>query len=159
LAVGIREILDEDYLRYRVVSTAYVGQHLAAAGVPLLKPFGGHAVYLDGRRFCDHLPNALLPGWSLSVALYEQAGIRSCEIGNVMFGRPADDGDEWLWPELDLVRLAIPRRVYTQSHMDYAVEAIIELYQQRHTIRGMRFAHRPAVLPHFTASFEPIALA
>ena len=152
LAVGIAEILDEDYLRYRITSTAYVGRHLAEAGVPLLKPFGGHAIYLNGRRFCDHLPDEAFPGWSLSVALYEEAGIRCCEIGNVMFGRLQADGT-WRWPALDLVRLAIPRRTYTQSHMDYVVEAIAELYQRRHSICGMRFVHRPEVLPHFNAAF------
>ncbi len=156
LAVGIKEILDEDYLRYRIASTAYVGSHLAAAGVPLLRPFGGHAIYLDGRRFCRHLPDEQLPGWALSVALYEHVGVRACEIGNVMFGRPRADGGGWDWPALDLVRLAIPRRVYTQSHMDYVVEGIIELFGQREGIRGLRFVHRPAVLPHFTATFAPI---
>lgn len=156
LSIGIREILDEDYLRYRIVSTGYVGKHLSDAGVPLLKPFGGHAIYLDGRRFCRHLPDEQLPGWSLSVALYEQIGVRACEIGNVMFGRPSKDGSGWDWPRLDLVRLAIPRRVYTQSHMDYVVEGIIELFAVREGIRGLRFVHRPAVLPHFTATFAPV---
>jgi tryptophanase len=156
LAVGIDEILDEDYLRYRIASTAYVGRHLQACGVPLLKPFGGHAVYLDGRRFCDHLANERLPGHSLSVALYEEIGVRACEIGNVMFGRPdAAAPGGWQWPALDLVRLAIPRRVYTQSHMDYVVEGIDELYRRRRAIKGLRFVHRPPVLPHFTATFEP----
>jgi tyrosine phenol-lyase len=153
LAIGIEEILDEDYLRYRITSTAYVGRHLEDAGVPLLKPFGGHAIYLNGRKFCSHLADARLPGWALSVALYEHAGVRACEIGNVMFGRPHDDGT-WSWPALDLVRLAIPRRVYTQSHMDYVIEAIIELHRERTAVRGLRFVHRPAVLPHFTATFE-----
>jgi len=155
LAIGLGEILDEDYLKYRIASTAYVGDQLAAAGVPLLKPFGGHAIYLNGRKFCDHLPNHQFPGWALSVALYEHIGIRACEIGNVMFGRP-DGAGTWQWPALDLVRLAIPRRVYTQSHMDYVVEGITELYGQRHAIRGLTFVHRPAVLPHFTATFEPV---
>jgi tyrosine phenol-lyase len=154
LAIGIEEILDEDYLRYRIASTAYVGKHLDAAGVPLLKPFGGHAIYLDGRRFCAHLDDEKLPGWALSVALYEEAGVRACEIGNVMFGRQEDG--RWHWPTLDLVRLAIPRRVYTQSHMDYTIEAIIELYGRRGAISGLCFVHRPAVLPHFTAVFEPV---
>lgn len=157
LAVGIREILDEDYLRYRIASTAYVGSHLSAAGVPLLKPYGGHAIYLDGRRFCRHLPDEQLPGWSLSVALYEEVGVRACEIGNVMFGRPRPGRDGWDWPALDLVRLAIPRRVYTQSHMDYVVEGIIELFGARERIPGLRFVHRPEVLPHFTATFAPVA--
>jgi tyrosine phenol-lyase len=153
LSIGIREILDEDYLRYRIGSTAYVGKHLDDAGVPLLKPFGGHAIYLDGRRFCSHLTDEQLPGWSLSVALYEDVGVRACEIGNVMFGRQSPETGQWLWPNLDLVRLAIPRRVYTQSHMDYVVEGILELHAKRDEIGGLRFVHRPAVLPHFTASF------
>jgi tyrosine phenol-lyase len=154
LAIGIDEILDEEYLRYRIASTAYVGKHLDACGVPLLKPFGGHAIYLNGRRFCEHLRDEQLPGWSLSVALYEQSGVRACEIGNVMFGRHDERDDRWHWPALDLVRLAIPRRVYTQSHMDYVIEGIDELHRQRRSIRGLRFVHRPPVLPHFTASFE-----
>ena len=157
LAVGLKEVLDEDYLAYRIASTRYVGKKLADAGVPLLKPIGGHAVYLDGRRFCHHLPDEQLPGWSLSVALYEHVGVRSCEIGNVMFGRP--DGSArggWRWPALDLVRLAIPRRVYTQSHMDYVVEGIVELFGRRERIQGLRFTERSDVLPHFTARFEPV---
>jgi tyrosine phenol-lyase len=156
LAIGIDEILDEDYLRYRIASTAYVGKHLDACGVPLLKPIGGHAVYLNGRRFCDHLADERLPGWSLSVALYEHTGVRACEIGNVMFGRRDPATGAWQWPALDLVRLAIPRRVYTQSHMDYVVEGIDELFRKRRKIRGLEFVHRPAVLPHFTASFAPV---
>jgi len=159
LAIGLREILDEDYLHYRIASTAYVGEHLAAFGVPLLKPIGGHAVYLDGRRFCSHLPNEELPGWALSCALYEHAGIRSCEIGNVMFGRKDPETGAWIWPKLDLVRLAIPRRVYTKSHMDYVIEAVEELYDTRTSIPGMRFLERPDVLPHFTARFEPLQAA
>lgn len=158
LAVGLEEILDETYLDYRIASTRYVGERLMEEGVPLLKPFGGHAIYLDGRKFCEHLPNERLPGWSLSAALYEHAGIRACEIGNVMFGRPDADGT-WRWPAMDLVRLAIPRRVYTQSHMDYVAEAIIELHQQRAGIPGLRFTERPEVLPHFTARFEPVPVA
>ncbi len=156
LAIGIDEILDEEYLRYRIASTAYVGDHLAAAGVPLLKPIGGHAVYLNGRRFCDHIPDERLPGWSLSVALYEEVGVRACEIGNVMFGTQDPATGAWKWPALDLVRLAIPRRTYTQSHMDYVVEGIVELYHRRKAIRGLRFVDRPAVLPHFTATFEQV---
>jgi len=156
LAIGLQEIVEEEYLRYRITSTAYVGTHLQAAGVPLLKPFGGHAVYLNGRAFCDHLPDEQFPGWSLSVALYRHTGVRACEIGNVMFGREGEGGC-WRWPTLDLVRLAIPRRVYTQSHMDYVVEGIVELFQDRHSIPGLRFVHRPEVLPHFTATFAPVS--
>ncbi len=155
LAIGLDEILEEDYLCYRIASTAYVGTHLEACGVPLLKPFGGHAIYLNGRAFCDHLPDEQLPSWSLSVALYEAIGVRACEIGNVMFGRQEADGS-WHWPALDLVRLAIPRRVYTQSHMDYVIEGIDELHRSRTRIPGLRFVERPAVLPHFTAVFEPV---
>lgn len=154
LAIGLEEVLHEDYLHYRIASTAYVGKHLDDAGVPVLKPFGGHAVYLDGRSFCRHLANEDLPGWSLSVALYEEVGVRACEIGNVMFGRPDPETGEWKWPELDLVRLAIPRRVYTQSHMDYVVEGIVEVYEKRDRIPGLRFTHRPETLPHFTARFR-----
>jgi tryptophanase len=154
LAVGIEEILEEDYLRYRITSTAYVGKHLAGEGVPLLQPYGGHAIYIDGRAFLSHLPDHQLPGWSTSVALYESVGIRCCEIGNVMFGKPNPETGEWIWPPLDLVRLAIPRRVYTQSHMDYVVEGIIDVFKNRDGIPGLKFAHRPEVLPHFTARFE-----
>ncbi len=156
LAIGIDEILDEEYLKYRIASTAYVGNHLTAAGVPLLKPIGGHAVYLNGRKFCDHIPDEQLPGWALSVALYEHVGVRACEIGNVMFGTQDQKTGKWQWPALDLVRLAIPRRTYTQSHMDYVVEGIIELHQRRREIRGLRFVNRPTVLPHFTATFEQV---
>jgi tryptophanase len=155
LAIGLEEILDEAYLHYRISSTAYLGHHLTQAGVPVLHPFGGHAVYLDGRAFCGHLENGDLPGWSLSVALYEHVGVRACEIGNVMFGRPDGSGG-WTWPERDLVRLAIPRRVYTQSHMDYVIEGIAELFGLRRRIHGLRFAYRPSSLPHFTARFQRV---
>jgi tyrosine phenol-lyase len=155
LAVGLEEILHEDYLAYRIASTGYVGEKLADAGVPLIQPIGGHAVYLDGRRFCDHIPDDQFPAWSLSAALYEHAGIRACETGNVMFGHQGPDGT-WHWPEHDLLRLAIPRRVYTQSHMDYVVEAVIELYEKRRRIPGVRFTYRADVLSHFTARMEPV---
>jgi len=155
LAVGLKEILDPNYLSYRISSTAYVGKKLSAAGVPTLKPFGGHAIYLDGRRFCAHLSQEQLPAWSLSVALYIRAGIRTCEIGNVMFGRLLEDGS-FEWPLKDLVRLAIPRRVYTQSHMDFVIEQIVSLYENREQIEGLVFLERPEQLPHFTASFARI---
>jgi len=158
LAIGLEEILEEDYLRYRIASTAYLGERLDEAGIPVVKPFGGHAIYIDGRGFCSHLSNEELPGWSLAVALYERLGVRACEIGNVMFGRPGADG-EWSWPHLDLVRLAIPRRVYTKSQIDYVSEGIVELFEQRDEIRGLRFVERPDVLPHFTARFEPLPAA
>jgi len=156
LAIGLREILDPDYLNYRIRSTAYVGWHLDQAGVPVFKPFGGHAIYLDGRAFCDHLPNEQYPAWSLSAALYVHVGVRACEIGNLMFGHPNAEQEEQRWPVMDLVRLAIPRRVYTQSHMDYVIEGITELYQKRHEIKGLKVVERPEVLPHFTASFAEV---
>ena len=159
LAVGLEEVLDEDYLRYRVASVAYLGEHLHAAGVPVVRPFGGHAVYLDARRFCAHLCDEQLPGWALAIALYTELGIRACEVGNVMKGRPDPLTGEWRWPALDLVRLAIPRRVYTQSHMDYVVEGIVELFARRGSIGGMRFVVRPEVLPHFTAVLAPSGAA
>jgi tyrosine phenol-lyase len=156
LSVGLEEVLDEDYLRYRIASIAYVGEHLHAAGVPVVRPFGGHAVYLDARRFCSHLADEQLPGWALSIALYTELGVRACEVGNVMKGRQDAATGRWQWPHLDLVRLAIPRRVYTQSHMDYVVEGITELHARREEISGMRFVQRPEVLPHFSAVLEPV---
>ncbi len=155
LAIGIKEILDENYLHYRIKSTEYLGKALDQKGIPVLKPFGGHAIYLDARKFCPHLSDEQLPGWAISVELYIEGGIRSCEIGNVMFGKKLPDGS-WQWPKLDLVRLAIPRRVYTQSHIEYVIEAIELVYQRREKIRGLRFTHRPKILPHFTAEFEPL---
>lgn len=157
LAVGLTEILDEDYLNYRFASVRYLEQRLIEANVPVLEPVGGHAVYLDARRFCAHLSDEDLPGWALSVALYEWAGIRSCEIGHVMFGKRDAVSGQMVWPEKDLVRLAIPRRVYTQSHIDYVAEGVIELFERRHEIEGLRFSYRPEVLPHFTATFAPAA--
>ncbi len=154
LAVGLEETLDEDYLRYRIASTAYLGRTLKGAGVPVLEPFGGHAVYLDGRSFCDHLPNERLPAWSLTTAIYEELGVRACEIGNVMFGHPGENGSGWVWPRHDLVRLAVPRRVYTKSQIDFVSEGIADLHRSRGAIHGLRFVERPAVLPHFSARFE-----
>ncbi len=156
LAIGLEEILDEEYLRYRVASTAYLGQHLDEAGVPVLRPFGGHAIYIDGRSFCEHLTNEQLPAWALSTVLYEELGVRACEIGNVMFGRPRADSEEWEWPARDLLRLAIPRRVYTKSQIDFVSEGIAEIYAHRETIPGLRFIERSEVLPHFTARFERV---
>ena len=149
MAVGFEEVLDEVYLHYRIRSTAYVGEKLLAAGIQIVEPPGGHAVYLDAGRFCSHLSRNQLPGQALVVALYRHAGIRATEIGTVMFGVSAP-------PPLELVRLAIPRRVYTQSHMDYVVEAIIELFAARDRIRGLRIVEAPASLRHFTARFEEL---
>jgi tyrosine phenol-lyase len=155
-AVALEEMLDEAYLLHRVRATAHLGEQLAAAGVPALQPFAAHAVYVDGRAFCPHLPDQQLPAWSLSVALYVHAGVRTWETGNVMQGKPDPATGVWRWPELDLMRLAIPRRVYSRSHLDYAAEALAELYQQRESIRGLRFVYRPPALPQFIATFEPV---
>jgi len=150
MAQGFHEVLDEDYLRYRIRSIEYVGEKLLAAGIQIVEPPGGHAVYLDACAFCPHIPRDQFPGQALVVALYRHAGIRACEIGSLMFGASGHR------PALELVRLAIPRRVYTQSHMDYVVEAIIELFGQRDRIVGLRIVEAPAVLRHFSARFEEI---
>ena len=155
LAVGLVEVLDERYLHYRIGSTAYVFRHLDEAGVPLLGPPGGHAVYLDARRFLPHVPAEELPGQSLSVALFAEAGVRSVEIGTVMFGHTGSDGRQQP-ARLDLVRLAIPRRVYTQSHMDYVIEATRYVHERRHAIGGMKIIDEPAALRHFTCGFSPV---
>jgi tyrosine phenol-lyase len=152
VAVGLREVLDEDYLDYRLLSTRYVVEHLRQSGIPVLVPAGGHAVYLDARRFLPHLDPLRYPGQALAVELYIEAGIRCVEIGTVMFGRDPDTGGEQP-ARFDLVRLAIPRRVYTQSHMDYVLEAIGLVWQRRDRIRGMRIVSAPQFLRHFTAEF------
>ncbi len=147
IAVGLQEVLEEDYLRYRIVSTAYLGQHLAEAGVPLVLPPGGHAIYLDARAFLPHIPPRCFPGVALACELYLEGGLRSVEIGTLMFGERA---------EMDLVRLAIPRRVYTQSHIDYVIEVILEVWKHRQPIRGLRLTYEAPFLRHFTARLEPV---
>ena len=156
LAVALDEMLEEDYLTYRISSTRRLGEQLEAAGVPVVTPFGAHAVYVDGRTFCPHLRDEQLPAWSLSVALYVHSGVRTWETGNVMQGRQDPASGAWRWPDLDLMRLAVPRRVYSQSHLDYAAEAVIELFRQRESIRGLRFVYHPPVLAQFVATFEPV---
>ena len=145
IAVGLEEVLDEDYLRYRIVSTAYLGKHVSDAGVPIVQPPGGHAIYIDARAFLPHIPTREFPGVALAAELYLEGGIRSAEIGTLMFGEAA---------KMDLVRLAIPRRVYTQSHIDYVVEAILEVNQQRDRIRGLAIESEPPSLRHFSARFR-----
>jgi tryptophanase len=155
ITVGLDEVLHEDYLHYRIVSTAYVVNHLHDAGVPVLRPAGGHAVYLDAGRFLSHLPALQYPGQSLAVELYRYAGIRGVEIGTVMAGRDPATGEERPAP-LELVRLAIPRRVYTQSHMDYVVEAVLEVFDRRDSLPGYRITDEPPFLRHFSATFAPL---
>jgi tryptophanase len=154
IAVGLHEALDEDYLLYRIRSTAYLGEHIARAGVPIVQPPGGHAIYLDAAAFFPHIPPLELPGQALVVELYREAGIRAVEIGTVMFGkRDSITGQETPGP-MELVRLAIPRRVYTQSHIDYVAEAILQVWERRAAVRGYRFAEQAPWLRHFTARFE-----
>jgi tyrosine phenol-lyase len=147
IAVGLQEALEENYLHYRITSTAYLGEHIAAEGVPIVQPPGGHAIYLDARAFLPHLPVSEFPGVALAAELYLAGGIRSVEIGSLMFGAAA---------KMDLVRLAIPRRVYTQSHIDYVVEVILEVWKARDKIRGLRISYEAAFLRHFTARLEPV---
>lgn len=156
IAVGLEEALDEDYLRYRIRAALYLGEHLADAGVPIMQPPGGHAVYLDAAAFFPHIPPLELPGQSLVVELYREAGIRAVEIGTVMFGRRDPvTGLETPAP-MELVRLAMPRRVYTQSHVDYVIEAILAVFARRHAVRGLRFTEQAPALRHFTARFAPL---
>jgi tryptophanase len=150
LAVGLEEVVHEDYLRYRLRTAEYLGEKLLAGGVAIVEPTGGHAVYLDARDFLPHLPQEQYPAWSLAAALYLEGGIRGVEIGSVMFGKRLDDGSETFHP-LELVRLAFPRRVYTQSHFDYAAEVICELKARAHEVRGVRLVKQARHLRHFTA--------
>ncbi len=154
IAVGLREIVDEQYLRYRVRTNEYIGEKLIALGVPIVQPVGGHAVFVDAKRLLPHIPPLQYPGQALAVALYEHGGIRACEIGTVMFGLKPD-GTE-VPAEAELVRLAMPRRVSTQSHADYVVEVFGEIVTQRQLLRGLRIVQQPAQLRHFTAQFAPL---
>jgi tyrosine phenol-lyase len=155
IAVGLNEVLEEDYLHYRIASTAYLGNHIASEGVPIVQPPGGHAIYIDARAFLPHLTPIEFPGVALAAALYVEGGIRSVEIGTLMFGKRDENGIEQPG-RMDLLRLAIPRRVYTQSHMDYVVEVILKVWQNRRNIRGLRLLYQAPFLRHFTARLEPI---
>ena len=155
LAVGLTEAVSHDYLRYRIRSTAYLGESLAASGIPVVQPIGGHAVYLDARALLPHLSPLQYPGQSLAIALYEAGGIRGCEIGTVMFGRQPD-GTE-VAAAMDLVRLAIPRRTYTQSHIDYVIEVCQQVADRSGALPGYRITREPKALRHFTSAFEPIS--
>jgi tryptophanase len=154
IAQGLREAIDEDYLRYRITSTAYLGDALDRAGVPVVLPIGGHAVYLDARALLPHIPPLEYPGQALAVALYREGGIRGCEIGTVMFGMHPDGAEQPA--AMDLVRLAVPRRTYTQSHIDYVIEVCLWVAERATELRGLRITEQPAQLRHFTARFEPL---
>lgn len=156
IAQGLDEVLDEDYLQYRIRTVEYMGERLDKIGVPYLKPTGGHALYLDAKAFAPHIPVEQFPGQAISVALYVTGGIRSCEIGGIMFGKTDPKTGEHIPPMLELVRLAFPRRVYTQSHFDYVIEVIEEVYKNRDELRGFRFTYQAPMLRHFTAQFEMV---
>jgi tryptophanase len=158
IAQGLEEVLHEDYLRYRLRSAEYLGDGIRAAGVPILEPPGGHAVYIDARAALPHIPPADLPGQALSCALYLEGGVRSVEVGTVMFGHTDQVTGRQVPGEHDLVRLALPRRVYTQSHVDYVIEVVQRVAEKRDAIRGYRIVSEPPALRHFSAVFEPLSL-
>jgi tryptophanase len=155
IAQGLDEVLDEHYLQYRIRSVAYLGERLTHSGVPILQPPGGHAIYLNARKFLPHIPIEQYPGQSLVAELYRRGGIRSVEIGSVMFGKYDAQG-KLIPARMELVRLAIPRRVYTQSHIDYVIEVVRETYDHRHELHGYRIVEEAPMLRHFTAKFEPV---
>lgn len=153
IAQGLEEVLEEDYLRYRIRSIEYLGEKLIASNIPIVEPPGGHAIYIDAKRFAPHIPSEQYPGQSIVCELYLEGGIRAVEIGSVMFGK-YDSNGILIPAKLELVRLAIPRRVYTQSHIDYVIEVIQEVFAKREKLRGMKIIYEPPMLRHFTAKFE-----
>jgi tryptophanase len=156
IAQGLEEVLDENYLRYRIRSAEYLGEKLTAAGVPIIEPPGGHAIYIDAKRFLPDIPPEQYPGQSIVCELYLEGGIRSVEIGSVMFGKYDKKTGRLIPAMMELVRLAIPRRVYTQSHIDYVAEVVIETFKKRDKLKGYKITYEAPVLRHFTARFEPV---
>jgi len=154
VATGLYEALDADYLAYRVRTIEYIGERLTSLNIPILQPTGGHAIYIDAKQWLSHIPQEHFPGWALVNALYIEGGVRASEIGSVMFGQQPD-GSEQL-ADKELVRLAFPRRLYTQSHFDYVVEVLEYLNSVKGSIRGVRITKQPESLRHFTAEFEPV---
>ena len=155
ISIGLHEVMDEHYLQYRIRSIEYLTEKLIAAGVPVMRPAGGHAVYLDAKAFLPHIPVDQYPGQALVGALYLEGGIRSVEIGSLMFGK-YDENGKLVPAMMELVRLAIPRRVYTQSHIDYVAEVIIDLFAKRAQIKGLEITYEAPVLRHFTARLREI---
>ena len=155
-ARGLDEVLEEDYLKYRIRSVFYLGNKIASIGAPIFQPPGGHAIYIDAKAFLPHIPSHEYPGQALACELYLCGGIRACEIGSVMFGKTDPNSGEFEPAKLEMVRLAIPRRVYTKSHIDYVVECVEAVFHKREEIKGMRIVYEPPVLRHFTAKFEPV---
>ena len=156
IAVGLKEVLNEDYLEYRIKSTTYLGDRLTELGIPILLPPGGHAIYIDCLKFLPHIPQSEFPGQALACELYLEAGIRSSEIGSVMFGKKDSKTGEDIFAKMELVRLAVPRRTYTQSHIDYVIEALENVWANRKNIKGYRIVKEPKALRHFTAYFKPV---
>lgn len=155
LAVGLREVFDPDYLEYRIKSTAYLGNHLATKGIPVMLPVGGHAVYIDAHALYPHIPLEQFPGQALVCQLYIEGGIRCVEVGSVMFGKTSEDG-QFIPAARELVRLAIPRRVYTQSHIDYVLDVFDDILEQIQQVQGFQITWEPPFLRHFTARFKPV---
>lgn len=155
MAVGLREAVDDNYLAHRIGQVRYLGQQLIEAGVPVVRPIGGHAVFLDARAFLPHVPQDQYPAQALAAELYADSGVRSMERGNVSAGRGADGRERF--PSLELVRLTIPRRVYSDRHMDVVADSVISLYERRETIGGLRMVYEPPTLRFFTARFEPLS--
>jgi len=156
IAIGLDEVLDERYLEHRVGQVRRFGEALRAAGVPIVLPVGGHGVYLDARRFLPHIPRPEFPAQALTCALYLEGGVRGVEIGGLMLGKLDEATGAWTWPELELVRLAVPRRVYTDAHLDHVVSVCRQILVQRDAVRGLRIVSRAPVLPHFTARLAPV---
>ena len=155
VAQGLEEVVDEHYLEYRIRSVEYLGERLVAAGVPIIEPPGGHAIYIDAKRFLPNLPSDQYPGQSIVCELYLEGGVRGVEIGSVMFGKYDKDG-KLIPAMMELVRLAIPRRVYTQSHIDYLIEIILEVFNNRNKLKGYKIVYEAPMLRHFTAKFQPL---
>jgi tyrosine phenol-lyase len=156
IAVGLREVLEEDYLKYRIRSITYFGEKLTAIGVPIFQPPGGHAIYIDAKAMLSHIPVEQYPGQALVAELFIEGGIRAVEIGSVMFGKKDPQSGKLIPAQMELVRLALPRRVYTQSHVDYCVEIIENIWNRRNSIKGLKITKEPPFLRHFTAHFEPV---
>jgi len=156
IARGLWEGIDQDYLAYRIAHTRYLAERLLEEGIPIVEPPGGHAVYLDVRRLLPHIPQVELPGQALSVELFREGGIRGIELGTVAFARRDPETGETIYPEMELVRLAIPRRVYTQTHLDYVVSVLVKIRERWDELQGLRFVYEPPFLRHFTARFEPL---
>jgi tryptophanase len=156
MAVGLYEGLDESYLAYRLAQTAYLAGRLNEAGIPTIQPPGGHAVYLDAAHVFPHIPQSEFPGQALAVELYLEGAIRGVEIGSVMFAHPDPDSGKVVYPKLELLRLAIPRRTYTQSHLDYVADCTARIKARGGQVKGYRFTYAPELLRHFTAKFEPL---